>query len=130
VPGGRNGLLELGGYRFDTGPTVLTMPGLIADALACVGEELDDWLDLRPVVPAHRSFFPDGSVLDVPTESTSWPTRWPASAVRPDQRSARGRTGDRSGPGVRLPRLALTGAARAHRSRPCPTVGPAVTLYR
>ena len=26
VPGGRAGLLELGGYRFDTGPTVLTMP--------------------------------------------------------------------------------------------------------
>jgi phytoene desaturase len=68
VPGGRNGLLELGGYRFDTGPTVLTMPGLIADALACVGEELEDWLDLRPVVPAYRSFFPDGSVLDVHTD--------------------------------------------------------------
>jgi phytoene desaturase len=37
VPGGRAGLLETDGYRFDTGPTVLTMPGLIADAFACVG---------------------------------------------------------------------------------------------
>lgn len=64
-PGGRAGLLELGGYRFDTGPTVLTMPGLIADALACVGEELADWLDLTPVDPAYRAFFPDGSRLDV-----------------------------------------------------------------
>ncbi len=68
VPGGRNGLLELGGYRFDTGPTVLTMPDLIADALACVGEELTDWLDLQPVRPAYRSYFPDGSVLDVRTD--------------------------------------------------------------
>ncbi|MFI5101169.1 MAG: phytoene desaturase family protein [Actinomycetes bacterium] len=68
VPGGRNGLLELGGYRFDTGPTVLTMPDLIADALDCVGEELHDWLDLQPVQPAYRSFFPDGSVLDVHTD--------------------------------------------------------------
>jgi len=39
VPGGRNGLLEVpspagdGSYAFDTGPTVLTMPDLIADAL-------------------------------------------------------------------------------------------------
>ena len=33
VPGGRAGLLESGGYRFDTGPTVLTMPDLVADAL-------------------------------------------------------------------------------------------------
>lgn len=64
-PGGRAGLLELDGYRFDTGPTVLTMPSLIADALACVDESLDDWLDLRPLDPAYRAFFPDGSHLDV-----------------------------------------------------------------
>ena len=65
VPGGRAGLLELDGYRFDTGPTVLTMPDLIADALACVDEKLDDWLDLRPVSPAYRASFADGSCLDV-----------------------------------------------------------------
>jgi phytoene desaturase len=71
VPGGRNGLLELpspagdGTYRFDTGPTVLTMPDLIADALDCVGEELDDWLELEPVDPLYRRYYPDGSTLDV-----------------------------------------------------------------
>ncbi len=64
-PGGRAGLLELDGYRFDTGPTVLTMPSLIGDALACVDEDIDDWLDLRPLDPAYRAFFPDGSRLDV-----------------------------------------------------------------
>lgn len=65
VPGGRAGLLELDGYRFDTGPTVLTMPELIADAFACVDEQVDDWLDLRPVDPSYRAHFPDGSHLDV-----------------------------------------------------------------
>src|SRR5882757_1841618 len=65
VPGGRAGLLELDGYRFDTGPTVLTMPDLIGDALACVDEKLDDWLELRPVSPAYRASFADGSCLDV-----------------------------------------------------------------
>ena len=65
VPGGRAGLLELDGYRFDTGPTVLTMPDLIADALDCVGERLSDWLELEPVDPLYRAFFPDGSTLDV-----------------------------------------------------------------
>ncbi|MDQ1644797.1 MAG: phytoene desaturase, partial [Cryptosporangiaceae bacterium] len=40
LPGGRAGRISLGGYQFDTGPTVLTMPGLIADALAAVGEDL------------------------------------------------------------------------------------------
>jgi phytoene desaturase len=65
IPGGRAGLLTDGGYRFDTGPTVLTMPDLIADALDCVGERLEDWLDLVPVDPLYRAYYPDGSHLDV-----------------------------------------------------------------
>lgn len=64
-PGGRAGRLELDGCRFDTGPTVLTMPALLEEALASVDERIDDWLDLRPVDPAYRAFFPDGSQLDV-----------------------------------------------------------------
>ena len=41
------------------------MPDLIADAFDCLGEEMSDWLTLEPVAPLYRSFFPDGSVLDV-----------------------------------------------------------------
>jgi phytoene desaturase len=65
VPGGRAGVIEDSGYRFDTGPTVLTMPGLIADAFHAVGEDMDDWLELSPVSPLYRAFYPDGSQLDV-----------------------------------------------------------------
>ena len=65
VPGGRNGLLDKSGYAFDTGPSVLTMPDLIADALACVGEDIKDWLDLVPLSPLYRAFYADGSQLDV-----------------------------------------------------------------
>jgi phytoene desaturase len=65
IPGGRAGRLNLGGYQFDTGPTVLTMPGLISDALGCVGESLEDWLELQPVSPVYRAFFPDSSTMDV-----------------------------------------------------------------
>ncbi len=65
VPGGRAGLLTLGDYRFDTGPTVLTMPELLADALDCVGEDLDRWLTLTRLDPMYRGFFADGSSLDV-----------------------------------------------------------------
>jgi phytoene desaturase len=65
VPGGRAGVLDIDGYRFDTGPTVLTMPNLLADALGCVDENLDDWLDLRRLEPAYRAAFADGSSLDV-----------------------------------------------------------------
>jgi phytoene desaturase len=68
VPGGRAGRLDLDGYTFDTGPTVLTMPDLVADALDCVGERLEDWLDLIPLAPAYRARFADGSALDVHTD--------------------------------------------------------------
>lgn len=70
VPGGRAGRLSLGGYEFDTGPAVLTMPELIDEALAAVDERLADWVELSPVDPAYRAHFPDGSTLDVITEST------------------------------------------------------------
>ena len=65
VPGGRAGLLERGGYRFDTGPTVLTMPGYLEDAFRAVGAELDDFLTLRPLDPLYRACFADGSELHV-----------------------------------------------------------------
>ncbi|MFV2087595.1 phytoene desaturase family protein [Micromonospora sp. LOL_021] len=69
VPGGRAGRLALDGYEFDTGPTVLTMPELIAKALGAVGEELSDWLELIPLEPAYRAYYPDGSTLDVVTDT-------------------------------------------------------------
>ena len=65
VPGGRNGLLKKDGYSFDTGPTVLTMPSLIQDAFSCVGEDLKDWIELKPLTPLYRAFYADGSQLDV-----------------------------------------------------------------
>ncbi len=68
IPGGRAGLIEDSGYRFDTGPTVLTMPDLIADAFDCVGENMSDWLQLDPIDPLYRAFYPDGSQLDVKAE--------------------------------------------------------------
>jgi phytoene desaturase len=65
TPGGRAGLIHDHGYRFDTGPTVLTMPALVAQALAAVGEELDEWLTLHRLDPAYRARFADGSTIDV-----------------------------------------------------------------
>jgi len=65
VPGGRAGVIADAGYRFDNGPTVLTMPDLIADAFDSIGEDMDQWLTLRPVDPFYRAWFADGSSLDV-----------------------------------------------------------------
>ncbi len=65
VPGGLCGLRSQDGYTFDTGPTVLTMPDILARPLAAVGAELTDLLELRRLDPAYRARFADGSTLDV-----------------------------------------------------------------
>jgi phytoene desaturase len=65
APGGRAGRISDQGYEFDNGPTVLTMPDLIADAFDCLGEEMSDWLTLKPIDPLYRAFYHDDSVLNV-----------------------------------------------------------------
>ncbi|MFF5105169.1 phytoene desaturase family protein [Streptomyces sp. NPDC000134] len=71
LPGGRAGRLDRGGYRMDTGPTVLTMPDLADEAFAAVGERLRDRVDLIPLHPAYRARFADGSSLDVHTDAAA-----------------------------------------------------------
>jgi phytoene desaturase len=68
-PGGRAGRMDLPGYRLDTGPTVLTMPELVDEALFAVGDSLAARLDLVPLHPAYRARFADGSVIDVHTDA-------------------------------------------------------------
>ena len=64
-PGGRNGLLERDGFSFDTGPTVLTMPDLIADALRAAGSDLSALGPLKKLDPAYRACYADGSTIMV-----------------------------------------------------------------
>ncbi|MFB6633600.1 phytoene desaturase family protein [Streptomyces sp. NPDC056362] len=68
-PGGRAGRMELGAYRVDTGPTVLTMPDILDEAFAAVGETLRDRIELLPLHPAYRALFWDGSRVDVHTDA-------------------------------------------------------------
>ncbi|MFJ5811581.1 phytoene desaturase [Streptomyces sp. NPDC093093] len=68
LPGGRAGLIKRDGYRFDTGPTVLTMPHLLEEAFAAVGQKMSDHLTLHPLHPAYHARFADGSSLDVHTD--------------------------------------------------------------
>jgi phytoene desaturase len=66
-PGGLARGLTLGGYRFDSGPTVLTMPELIDEAFAAVGETSP--LDLVRLDPAYEARFADGSTIRVHTDT-------------------------------------------------------------
>ena len=65
TPGGRAGLLELDGYSFDTGPTVMTMVDLLDATFAAAGAERTDHVELTRLDPAYRALFTDGSELHV-----------------------------------------------------------------
>jgi phytoene desaturase len=64
-PGGRSGRLDVGRYRFDTGPTVLTMPDLLERTFAAAGVDMTGLLTLGRVDPMYRANFADGSVIHV-----------------------------------------------------------------
>jgi len=65
APGGRGLRVRQDGFTFDTGPTVMTMPDLVDDALRAAGSSLRELLPMRRLDPAYRARFADGSEIMV-----------------------------------------------------------------
>lgn len=63
--GGKAAVLEGHGYRFDMGPTILTIPSVLRRIFAEAGRNLDEELELIRLDPQWRSFFADGATLDL-----------------------------------------------------------------
>ena len=62
--GGKMGEVRHGGYRWDTGPSLITMQDVFVDLFRTAGRRLEDYLDLRPLDPAVRYFFASGQTLE------------------------------------------------------------------
>jgi diapolycopene oxygenase len=63
--GGKAARLEAQHYRFDKGPTILTMPSVLRRIFSEAGQQIEEHLDLVRLDPQWRCFFADGSVLDL-----------------------------------------------------------------
>jgi phytoene desaturase len=63
--GGKAAVLHEQGFRFDMGPTILTLPSVLRRICAEAGRNLEDVLTLLPCAPQWRSFFGDGTTLDL-----------------------------------------------------------------
>ncbi len=63
--GGKAAVLEEQGFRFDMGPTILTVPKVLHRIFAEANIDLAERLDLIRLDPQWRCFFEDGSVLDL-----------------------------------------------------------------
>jgi 1-hydroxycarotenoid 3,4-desaturase len=63
--GGKLGIGEVDGVEFDTGPSVMTLPGVLDAVLRLGGTSLADELELVEPTPAFRYLYPDGVSIDV-----------------------------------------------------------------
>ncbi len=63
--GGKAAVLNEAGFRFDMGPTILTIPNVLRRIFQEAGRNLDDYLKLVRLDPQWRCFFTDGSQLDL-----------------------------------------------------------------
>lgn len=63
--GGKAAVHEDKGFRFDMGPTIVTLPSVLRRIFSEAGRELEDALEMVKLDPQWRSFFEDGTTLDL-----------------------------------------------------------------
>ncbi len=56
--------MERQGYRWDTGPSLITMPFVYQDLFKAAGRNFEDYVKLVPVEPITRYFYPDSTIFD------------------------------------------------------------------
>ena len=67
-PGGKLNQWRSGGFTFDTGPSLVTMPGVIADLFRAAGRRRGDYLTLQPLHPGCRYRWPDGTTFNADSD--------------------------------------------------------------
>jgi diapolycopene oxygenase len=63
--GGKAAVHHQDGFRFDMGPTILTLPSVLKRIFDEAGRKLEDAMQLVALDPQWRCFFTDGGVLDL-----------------------------------------------------------------
>jgi phytoene desaturase len=63
--GGKATVVEGAGFRFDAGPTIVTMPSVLRRIFTEAGRRMEDYLELIRLDPQWRCFFDDGPVLNL-----------------------------------------------------------------
>ncbi len=61
--GGRAYVYEQDGFRFDAGPTIITVPHLLEELWALCGKRMDDHVQLKSLDPFYRIRFDDGETF-------------------------------------------------------------------
>lgn len=62
--GGKAGNLLINGFRFDTGPSLLTMPFVLKELFESSGKQMENYIQLNELNPVCKYFYPDGTVIN------------------------------------------------------------------
>lgn len=73
--GGKMNELRQDGFRFDTGPSLLTMPFVIDDLFEYIGLNQHDYFEFVPIDPICRYFWSDGTTLDATADASEMTLR-------------------------------------------------------
>jgi phytoene desaturase len=63
-PGGKTSQISENGFRFDSGPSVLTMPFVLAGLFESAGDNIDNYLKLKKIKINCKYFYHDGTVIN------------------------------------------------------------------
>jgi len=64
TPGGKMQQVTASGYRFDTGPSLFTMPFILEKLFVECGKNMGDYLEIKEPEPLCRYFYPDNVIFD------------------------------------------------------------------
>jgi len=67
-PGGKLNSIDKAGFRFDTGPSLLTLPELIEELLEEAPEDIKSMFRVRKLDKICKYYFPDGTVFNAPSD--------------------------------------------------------------
>ena len=70
--GGKMNRWSAEGFRFDTGPSLITMPWVFADLFRAAGSRLEDHVELLPLHPLSEYVFPDGTRFTYTSDLPQW----------------------------------------------------------
>jgi len=68
--GGRANILDLDGFIFDTGPSLLNYPWVFDDLYKFIGTSLNEELELQKIDPAIKYYWPDGETFQLSSDLT------------------------------------------------------------
>lgn len=70
--GGKMNLWREQGFRFDTGPSLITMPWIFAELFSGIGSDIKDHLELIHVHPISDYIYPDGTKFSYSASMPEW----------------------------------------------------------